>query len=100
VGDYTGLLGMTVESISWGKIGTRQWMGKQGAVAAMARRGTQGYTSFTVVSSLRYGRKQGMAGTGLIVVNSCFPDSWILFNITPYLLQNENSVSQMEQTQS
>jgi len=40
VGDYTGLLGVTVETISRAEIGTRQWIGKQEAVAAMAGRGT------------------------------------------------------------
>jgi len=34
VGDCTGLLGVTVEIISSGEIGTRHWKGKQGAAAA------------------------------------------------------------------
>jgi len=33
-----GLLGVTVESISSGEIGTRHWTGEQGAAAATARK--------------------------------------------------------------
>ena len=36
VGVYIGLLGVTVESISSGEIGTRHWTGKQGAAAVVA----------------------------------------------------------------
>jgi len=36
VGDCTGLLGVTVESISSGEIGTRHWTGEQGAAAVVA----------------------------------------------------------------
>jgi len=36
VGDCTGLLGVTVESISSGEIGTRHWTGEQGAVEVVA----------------------------------------------------------------
>ena len=38
VGVRIGLLGVTVESISSGEIGTRHWMGEQGAAAATARK--------------------------------------------------------------
>jgi hypothetical protein len=38
VGVRIGLLGVTVESISSGEIGTRHWTGEQGAVAATARK--------------------------------------------------------------
>jgi len=38
VGDRTGLLGVTVESISSAEIGTRHWTGEQGAEAATARK--------------------------------------------------------------
>jgi len=38
VGVRTGLLGVTVESISSGEIGTRHWTGEQGAAAATARK--------------------------------------------------------------
>jgi len=44
VGDCTGLLGVTIESISTSEISTRYWKGEQEAVAAAARRGTQHYT--------------------------------------------------------
>jgi len=37
VGVHIGLLGVTVESISSGEIGTRHWTGEQGAAAATAR---------------------------------------------------------------
>jgi hypothetical protein len=36
VGVRTGLLGVTVESISSGEIGTRHWTGEQGAAAVVA----------------------------------------------------------------
>jgi len=36
VGDCTGLLGVTVESISSGEIGTRHWTGEQGTAAVVA----------------------------------------------------------------
>jgi len=36
VGVLIGLLGVTVESISSGEIGTRHWTGEQGAVAVVA----------------------------------------------------------------
>jgi len=38
VGVRIGLLGVTVESISSGEIGTRHWTGKRGAAAATARK--------------------------------------------------------------
>jgi hypothetical protein len=38
VGVRIGLMGVTVESISSGEIGTRPWTGEQGAAAAMARK--------------------------------------------------------------
>ena len=38
VGVRIGLLGVTVESISSGEIGTRHWTGEQGAAAATARK--------------------------------------------------------------
>jgi hypothetical protein len=37
VGVHIGLLGVTMESIYSGEIGTRHWTGEQGAVAAMSR---------------------------------------------------------------
>jgi len=36
VGVHTGLLGVTVESITSGEIGTRHWTGEQGAAAVVA----------------------------------------------------------------
>jgi len=36
VGVHIGLLGVTVESISSGEIGTRYWTGEQGAAAVVA----------------------------------------------------------------
>jgi hypothetical protein len=36
VGLHIGLLGVTVESISSGEIGTRHWTGEQGAAAVVA----------------------------------------------------------------
>jgi len=36
VGVCIGLLGVTVESISGGEIGTRHWTGEQGAAAVVA----------------------------------------------------------------
>jgi hypothetical protein len=38
VGVSIGLLGVTVESISSGEIGTRHWIGAQGASMAIARK--------------------------------------------------------------
>jgi len=38
VGDFTGLQGVTVESISSGEIGTRNWTGEQRAATATARK--------------------------------------------------------------
>lgn len=35
VGDYIGLPGVTMESISSGEIGNRHWTGEQGAAAAV-----------------------------------------------------------------
>jgi len=42
VGFRIGLLGVTVESISSGEIGTRDWTGEEGAAAVVAAEGRPG----------------------------------------------------------
>jgi len=54
VWDCTGLLGVTMEYISSGEIGTRDSTGVQGTVVAEAKWGPQGQTWLNVVALLRY----------------------------------------------
>jgi len=69
VGVRTGLLGVTVESISTGEIGTRQWTGEQGATAATARIRFPRVYSCKRCRLAETCREYWTAGLGAIVAN-------------------------------
>jgi len=69
VGVRIGLLGVTVESISSGEIGTRHWTGEQGAAAATARKRFPRVYSCKRCRLAETRREYWTAGLGPIVAN-------------------------------
>jgi hypothetical protein len=69
VGVRIGLLGVTVESISSGEIGTRHWTGEQGAAAATARKRFPRVYSCKRCRHAETRREYWTAGLGPIVAN-------------------------------
>jgi len=71
VGVRIGLLGVTVESISSGEIGTRHWTGEQGAAAATVRKMFPRVYSYKCCRLAETRREYWTVGLGPIVAN-CF----------------------------
>jgi len=81
VGVHTGLLGVTVESISSGEIGTRNWTGEQGSAVATARKRFPRVYSCKRCRLAETRREYRTAGLGSIVANRLKP---VLLDIPSY----------------
>ena len=80
---HSGLLGVTVESISSGEIGTRHWTGEQGAAAGGARKKHPRVYSYECCPLCETRREYWRAGLVTIEANS-FKSR--LLDIPPYHL--------------
>jgi len=81
VGVRIGMLGVTVERISGGEIGTRHWTGEQRAAAAMVRKRFPRVYSCKRCRLAETRREYWTAGLGPIVANA-FESG--LLDIPPY----------------
>jgi len=92
VGVCIGLLGVTVESISSGEIGTRHWPGEQEAAAVVVAEECthNGHLGWLLPA---HRAMKGVLETGAWLLNGptvLNPDYWIFLLTAPYLLWIEN----------